>query len=496
MEFKPTKEQLDFFNEVKNGFGNILIQAYAGCSKTTSAIESLKFIPEDKSKIFLAFNKHIKDELKLKLPEGVKTNTLHSIGYGGIIRKYKDVQFDEFKIDKIINKKKGKWNVDQEFNFDTEKVNEYLKAIKKLVDLCRLTLTTKKQYVPYLCDRYNIKYNSNTDIKRVFMVLEEAFNDKHTIDYTDMVFMPAVDNKIFLIQYDYVYVDEIQDLNKAQQVMVDKMVKRDRKTGQKTGRMVLIGDFFQSIYGFTGISEKTFDWYHSIPNTKKLTLSTTFRCAKNIVEHAQKYAPQLKAMDNAVDGIVREGDVIKEAENGDFVLCRTTMPLVKLFFHFLLKEKKAIIRGGEIGLSLIDMTKDVENIEDLKQVWQEKLDTYKLSLLAKGVINPEEDSAYTSLEDKVLTLLFIARLSKNIEDLKLKIQSIFSDEIEGIILSTVHKAKGLEADRVFIVRPDLLPMTKNIRSQWEKQQENNLTYVAITRARKELVYDNKWTDED
>jgi superfamily I DNA/RNA helicase len=193
---------------------------------------------------------------------------------------------------------------------------------------------------------------------------------------------------------------------------------------------------------------------------------------------------------------VREGDVLKEAENGDFILCRTTMPLVKLFFHFLLKEKKAIIRGGEIGLSLVDMTNGIESIDDLKQVWQEKLDTYKLSLLAKGVINAEEDSAYTALEDKVLTLLFVARLSKNIEDLRLKIQSIFSDEIEGIILSTVHKAKGLEADRVFIVRPDLLPMTKNIRSQWEKQQENNLTYVAITRARKELVYDNKWTDED
>ena len=201
-------------------------------------------------------------------------------------------------------------------------------------------------------------------------------------------------------------------------------------------------------------------------------------------------------MDNAIDGVVREGSVINEAENSDFALCRTTMPLVKLFFHFLLKEKKAIIRGSEIGLSLIDMTTDVENIDNLKQIWEEKLNTYKLSLLANGVINPEEDSDYASLEDKVLTLLFIARLSKNIEDLRLKIQSIFSDEIEGIILSTVHKAKGLEADRVFIVRPDLLPMTKNIRSQWEKQQEINLTYVAITRARKELIYDNKWTDED
>lgn len=495
MEFKPTNEQIEFFNEVKNGFGNILIQAYAGCSKTTSAIESLNYIPQEKTKIFLAFNKHIRDELKNKLPEGVKTNTLHSLGYGAILRKYKEVNFDEFKIDKIIQKKKSKWNLFAEFKGDEEKINDYLKSIKKLVDLCRLTLTTKKQYVPYLCDRYTIKYNSNTDIKRVFMVLEESFNDKNNIDYTDMVFMPAVDNKIYLIQYDYVYVDEIQDLNKAQQIMVDKMIKRDRKSGKKLGRMVLIGDIFQSIYGFTGINEQTFEWYNKIPNTKKLKLSTTFRCAKNIVKHAQKYAPELKAMDTAIDGVVREGNVLNEANDGDFVLCRTTIPLVKLFFHFLLKEKKAIIRGSDIGLSLIDMIGNNDTIDNLKLYWNNRLNDYKQSLYNKGIINVDDDSSYTALEDKVLTLLFIGRISKNINDLKFKIENIFSDKIDGIILSTVHKAKGLEADRVFIVRPDLLPMTK-VQKAWERQQENNLTYVAITRARNELIYDNKWTDEE
>jgi len=493
MEFKPTREQQLFFNEIKNGFGNILIEAFAGCAKTTTAIESLKYIPDGKSKLFLAFNTHIKDELKEKLPKEIKTQTLHGIGYGSIIRKYKEVDFDEFKIDKIINKKKGKWYLHNEFSSEDE-INDYLKSIKRLVGLCKVTLTTKKRFVPFLCDRYNIKYSSDKDIKRVFMVLEESMNDIKTIDYNDMVFLPAIDNKLFLIPYDYVYVDEIQDLNRAQQMMIDKMVKKDRKTGKRIGRLILIGDKNQSIYSFTGINDKTFDWYRELPNTKKLSLSTTFRCAKNIVKHAQQYVPDIKALDTAIDGVVREGDVLKEAQSGDFILCRTTMPLVKLFFQFLIKEKKVTIKGAEIGDSLIDMIGDAKTVDQLKSIWDEKLNIYKSNLLSKGIINIEDDSTYTALEDKVLTLLFIGKISKDINDLKLKIQHIFTDKVEGIILSTVHKSKGLESDRVFIVRPDLLPM-KKVQKAWEVQQEKNLAYVAITREKKELIYDNNWTDE-
>jgi DNA helicase II / ATP-dependent DNA helicase PcrA len=70
---------------------------------------------------------------------------------------------------------------------------------------------------------------------------------------------------------------------------------------------------------------------------------------------------------------------------------------------------------------------------------------------------------------------------------------IFTDKIQGIVLSTVHKIKGLEADRVFIIRPDLLPM--QTPKAWQAMQEKNLEYVAVTRARLELIYDREWMDE-
>ena len=122
-----------------------------------------------------------------------------------------------------------------------------------------------------------------------------------------------------------------------------------------------------------------------------------------------------------------------------------------------------------------------------------ELQNFAIDLKSKGVLNPEEHSGYIALADKVLTLVFLAKLSNNIEDLKNKIKTIFTDEIQGIVLSTVHKAKGLEANRVFIVRPDLLPM-KTVKG-WQQIQEINLQYVAITRAKTELIYDKNWTDE-
>jgi superfamily I DNA/RNA helicase len=110
------------------------------------------------------------------------------------------------------------------------------------------------------------------------------------------------------------------------------------------------------------------------------------------------------------------------------------------------------------------------------------------------VINPHEHSGYSALEDKINTLLFLAKLADDIPDLKNKIRSIFTDEIQGIVLSTVHKIKGLEAERVFIIRPDLLPM--QTVKPWQHIQEKNLEYVAYTRARLELVFDRNWNDEN
>jgi superfamily I DNA/RNA helicase len=493
MNHKPTPEQERIFLFVKKRPENVLIRAYAGAGKTTTIVEAVKLLPKEKNIMFLAFNKHIQEELKTKLPEHVRCYTTYGLGTSAIKRKYGDkIQFDEFKVDKLILKKSKTWDLHSEFK-NEEEISHYLDSIKKLVNLCRLTLTLKPEYVPYVAERYDINISKSKDIKRVLKVLDDSTNDRKSFDYTDMVYLPAIDNSIWMFPQDYVFVDEIQDLNRCQIKIIEKVLKRDKVSGKVTGRLITVGDFFQGIYGFNAADEKSFEWFEKFPNTKILPLSVSFRCSKNVILKAQEIVPDIKALDDAPDGLVRDGDVIKEAESGDFVLCRTTMPLVKLFFEFLTMHKKAVIKGSDIGIHLIELIGKINNIPKLISFWEGELETFRRDLRASGVLNPNEHSGYVTLEDKVITLLFLARLSESIADLKNKIKTIFTDEIQGICLSTVHKIKGLEANRVFIIRPDLLPM-QNTKS-WQYIQEKNLEYVAYTRAKLELIFDREWKDE-
>jgi len=494
MSFKPTEEQERIFHFIEKRNENILIKAYAGTGKTTTIVEAIKLLPKDKNIIFLAFNKHIQEELTKKLPEYVRCYTTYGLGTSAIKRKYGDkIEFDEFKIDKIIKEFSKKWRLNEEFEND-EEIYLYLQSLKKLVNICRLTLTLKPDFIPNIAEKYEIDIHKPNDFKRVIKLLDTATVDRKTFDFIDMVYLPAIDNSIWMFPQDYVFVDEVQDLNKCQIRIIEKILKKDKKTGNYIGRLISVGDAFQSIYGFNGTDEKSFQWFEKFNNTKVLPLSISFRCSKNVIKKAQEIVPDIKALPNAPDGIVREGNVLEEAGDGDFILCRTTTPIVKLFFEFLVKQKKVMIKGSDIGIQLIELIGTINNIPKLIDFWEKEIDKYKKELEDSGVININEHSGFVNLQDKVNTLLFLAKISNSVEDLKNKIRMIFKDDIEGIVLSTVHKVKGLEANRVFIIRPDLLPM-KNV-NYLQYVQEKNLEYVAYTRAKNELIFDYNWTDEE
>ena len=485
----------NYYGFTLNGNGRFLLGDFTITHNTSTILEAVKLLPQDKSIMFLAFNKHIQEELKTKLPEYIRCYTTYGLGAAAIKRKYGDkISFDEFKADKIILKKSKSWELHDELK-NEEEIAYYLNSVKKLVNLCRLSMTIKAEYVPYIADRHDISNLSKPrDIKRVMKVLDEMTTNRDTYDYTDMIFLPAIDNSIWMFPQDYVVLDEIQDFNRCQIKIVEKILKKDKVSGKITGRLISVGDYFQGVYGFNCADDKAFEWFEKFPNTKILPLSYSFRCSKNVIIEAQKIVPDIKALDDAPDGLVRDGDVVKEAQSGDFILCRTTMPLVKLFFQFLVQHKKAIVKGSDIGIHLIELIGKINNIKALSEFWESELSDFRADLKTKGVLNPLEHSGYIAIEDKVSVLLFLSKLSNSIEDLKNKIRTIFTDEIQGIVLSTVHKAKGLEANRVFIIRPDLLPLP-NTRS-WQFVQEKNLEYVAITRARHELIYDRTWTDEE
>jgi superfamily I DNA/RNA helicase len=71
------------------------------------------------------------------------------------------------------------------------------------------------------------------------------------------------------------------------------------------------------------------------------------------------------------------------------------------------------------------------------------------------------------------------------------IDRIFSDDTDGTVFSSVHRAKGLEADTVYIIRPDQLPLIRKDQQEWELTQEMNLKYVALTRSKNRLVFVNE-----
>ena len=79
---------------------------------------------------------------------------------------------------------------------------------------------------------------------------------------------------------------------------------------------------------------------------------------------------------------------------------------------------------------------------------------------------------------------------KDTTQLKSYINKMFTDDkIENaVMLSTAHKSKGLEANRVMILLPDKLPLKYPHQQKWQEIQEMNLKYVALTRARKELIF--------
>ena len=97
----------------------------------------------------------------------------------------------------------------------------------------------------------------------------------------------------------------------------------------------------------------------------------------------------------------------------------------------------------------------------------------------------------SNINDMIDTIKALEALSEGIlttSELLAKIDIIFSDEEkDGICLSTIHKAKGLEADNVYILCRSLIP-SKYARKEWEIVAEDNLLYVALTRAKKRLNY--------
>lgn len=238
------------------------------------------------------------------------------------------------------------------------------------------------------------------------------------------------------------------------------------------------------IYSFMGSNLDSLQAIKNAPNTVTLPLSMTYRCARDIVDEACKVFPDgIVAAPGAEKGFVGEG-AFTDAEEGDFILCRNNAPLVEAFITLLRKGKKCTILGKEFGDELVSLIDSVDDVWGLEQV----LTNMQTKLANKGIKNPMKCEAYDKLDEKVNVLLSLYEYFGDLDTVRSRIYDIFVENANrGITLSTIHKSKGLEADRIFFLKPELLP-SKYATTDLALYAEKCLQFVAVTRARKSLIY--------
>lgn len=475
---RPSKYQKAIYKVFQKTKKDINISAVAGSGKTTVLLELLNFIPDSSSSLFLAFNNSIVDELKNRNKRtDVEIMTIHSCGWRSILSRYGGRV--------RMNPNKGIAKTEKalkSFEIPEQKKGWYYYIVPKILDLMRCNLCDNtEEEINKLSEHYDLNIG-DTEVKVAIKAFELLVKDKSQFDFMDMIYVPVTDPSIRFRKYDYVFCDESQDFSICQQRFIKNCLNRK-------GRLVTVGDKRQAIYGFAGADADSYERLANINGKAvKLPLSVSYRCAVNIVKEAQKIVPEISYAPNAIDGVVKIGS-LTEIERGDWILCRNLKPLVQTYLWLMKNKIKSKIRGKEIGegiLGLISKTgaKTIDRLFSMLDVEKENL---MKKLEKRGVRKPSLHPKMEVLQQKIEVIECLCEEVDSVPELKKLISNIFSDEIKGILLSTIHKAKGLENDRIFFLCPELIP-SKYATQPWQYEQEANLKYVAITRAKKELIY--------
>lgn len=481
--------QQNVFAFVANNSSSVVINAVAGSGKTTTIVECAKReSAKGKSILFLAFNKSIATELATKMQgTNIECKTLHSHGFRGLAKAIGgNVTTDNNKWRKYVtNNLYGL--TDATFN-DKREEYAFISNCVTLLNLCRINLVQSgdMKAINAIAQHHGIDCIWD-EPKVVNTILADAYNVTEIIDFTDMITAPCTNDtaRRNTPKYDIVFVDECQDLSKAQRELVLCSLA-------KGGKFVAVGDPKQAINGFCGADCNSFYELVKLANNNELPLSVCYRCGKDIIAQAQALVPNIKAFEGAANGIVRHTTELAEIQRGDMVICRKSAPLVGLCLKMIANGISAKVKGTDIaeGLKKLIEKMKAKNIHYLYDKLDNELENIRKRAERQGITNTDNCPSVLAFKDKIECIRVIAETCTSIAQVVAKLDNLFSDYKSNnmVMLSTIHKAKGLEADNVFIIVPNKLPLTFKGQQEWELEQEYNLKYVAITRAKKVLTF--------
>lgn len=455
--------------------------------------------------------------------------TINSLGHKTCSAQYGYFKVSGFNPEQVLGRVKNcdTWELKK-----TKTGRIFVEAVTSLVDVCKLTLVgwdeengfdaekITDESLDDLVSHFEIEMSSDRSgiyeaVRQVLKASHDASDESFSlaqIDYNDQNWLPVV-NKLPVQQVDLLMIDESQDLPRCKQEFA-RLIGR---------RIVCVGDVNQAIYGFAGADVESIPRMRGLLKVEEsLKLTYTYRCAKAIVTEANQIVPDFFAHADNPEGLVSRAKMENYAEiaaDGDMVLCRVNAPLVSQALKFVRMGRKAIIRGRDFGKSLVKFVESFESktIADLLERVSLWADTESRKEAGKKNANEQK---LISINDKKECIEAFCEYDKldgtemTVLDVVKKIQRVFAGKQcprcrkaydddatecyhckcalvkpDGVLFSSVHRAKGLEATTCFLLEPKGAsiphPMAK---SAWQIEQEWNCRYIAVTRAINHLVY--------
>ena len=313
-------------------------------------------------------------------------------------------------------------------------------------------------------------------------VLRESLNRDALgrVSFNDMVWLPVAAGWV-KPTFSLVVVDEAQDMNMPQLMMAERAC-------QVGGRICIVGDDRQAIYGFRGAVSDGMHLMKQRLNAAQLGLTITYRCPKSVVALAKEIVADYSAAPAAPEGEVVQTTLsraIEGLEVGDAVVSRLNAPLMGIALGLLRRGVAARIEGRDLGKQLVMMVKKLKakSVPDfMKKLakWGEK---QQARVEALG--GPYVESKVTLIQDQVMTLAAVAEGAESVDAIIASITDLFEDSEnarrEAVVCSSVHKAKGLEWGKVVLI-------AETFKNKDKSLEESNIYYVAVTRAKRSLVW--------
>ncbi|NES64045.1 MAG: ATP-dependent helicase [Okeania sp. SIO2D1] len=530
-----TKEQFNILEAVRDRLTQtkkkgLLIEALAGTGKSTMLAEIAKVLKEEKLSPlecrFVVFGRKNKQDLANKL-SGIKweksVQTLNSLGYE-ILRDALGKSHKQFKLNngkyEILAQDKGyldrynKWGdkISGKLQVENHSGEVAIKTKADFVDLldkmrlhCHYVDEISKDDVWEIINKYNIEiFKSRLPeiTEAICDVLEAGLNegiDKLNIDFLDQIWLLWHDQDVYKNVFKkwsnklkVISIDECQDTDLLQIEFIKLL------HSQSKNFIIAVGDRFQAIYSFRGAMTDGIDVITEKFSCDKMPLTTNWRCGKKHLKLVREIYPHIniKPSPTAPDGeirIIKETNFLNIFDEADrslsfFGVCRKNAPLLIFAIRLLTAGYPARIKDRNLGAKLLNKVKEVTRGNYDVDIFLKQVDSW-FSFHALSINKlPEkvQEQKLTELRDyrDCLVALFGKFQPKSLNDWKTEIDKIFDESTTTkkiIDLYTIHSGKGGEGHYTFIIYPEQMPIEYEKQSREERQQEQHMIYVSLTR---------------